>query len=365
MAIIKCPECGRQISDKAPVCPNCGVEISGKITTCPECGEVYFTEKNECPNCHGNTNNATESDNKNDLDNNRQDKTKKKSGGKTIFAVSFVIALLICGIGFYMYKDAKDTRENEEYAYAMRSQDPTVLQSYLDTYKDAPIAHRDSINVRLQAIKELDKEWTNAVASNSRHAIEEYINKHPDTPYKQEAMHKLDSLDWELCRMADTAEAYQTYLDKHNDGDHYEEAQEGLKKANSKNVSQEERLIINNVFHNFFTSINSHDEYGLTSTVADNLTLLDKEYATKSDVVELMRKLYKDDVDGMTWHLDKNYNINKREIGDNMYEYQVVFSAVQDVRYKSGDKRTNKYRINAMVDPEGKISEFKMTKIVE
>lgn len=30
MAIIKCPECGRQISDKAPTCPSCGVEIAGK-----------------------------------------------------------------------------------------------------------------------------------------------------------------------------------------------------------------------------------------------------------------------------------------------------------------------------------------------
>ena len=35
MAIIKCPECGRQISDKAPTCPSCGVEIAGKITKCP------------------------------------------------------------------------------------------------------------------------------------------------------------------------------------------------------------------------------------------------------------------------------------------------------------------------------------------
>ena len=42
MAIIKCPECGHQISDKAPVCPSCGVEIAGKVIKCPNCGEVYF-----------------------------------------------------------------------------------------------------------------------------------------------------------------------------------------------------------------------------------------------------------------------------------------------------------------------------------
>ena len=52
MAIIKCPECGHQISDKAPVCPNCGVEIAGKVTQCPNCGEIYFRNEDSCPNCH-------------------------------------------------------------------------------------------------------------------------------------------------------------------------------------------------------------------------------------------------------------------------------------------------------------------------
>lgn len=27
MALIKCPECGKQISDKAEVCPHCGMEV--------------------------------------------------------------------------------------------------------------------------------------------------------------------------------------------------------------------------------------------------------------------------------------------------------------------------------------------------
>lgn len=29
MALIKCPECGKQISDRAASCPNCGCPISG------------------------------------------------------------------------------------------------------------------------------------------------------------------------------------------------------------------------------------------------------------------------------------------------------------------------------------------------
>ena len=52
MALIKCPECGHQISDKAPVCPSCGVEIAGKIVRCPNCGEIHFISDGICPNCH-------------------------------------------------------------------------------------------------------------------------------------------------------------------------------------------------------------------------------------------------------------------------------------------------------------------------
>ena len=50
--IIKCPECGHQVSDKAPVCPSCGVEIAGHIIKCSHCGELYLKEETSCPNCH-------------------------------------------------------------------------------------------------------------------------------------------------------------------------------------------------------------------------------------------------------------------------------------------------------------------------
>lgn len=50
--IIKCPECGHQVSDKAPVCPSCGVEIAGHIIKCSNCGELYLKEDAACPNCH-------------------------------------------------------------------------------------------------------------------------------------------------------------------------------------------------------------------------------------------------------------------------------------------------------------------------
>ena len=44
MALIKCPECGKQISDQAEACPKCGCPIEPK-TYCPECKKEISTDE--------------------------------------------------------------------------------------------------------------------------------------------------------------------------------------------------------------------------------------------------------------------------------------------------------------------------------
>lgn len=58
MALIKCPECGKEISDAAESCPNCGYPIKGQQeiykSTCEPCNshkkallpEAYFDKVN-------------------------------------------------------------------------------------------------------------------------------------------------------------------------------------------------------------------------------------------------------------------------------------------------------------------------------
>ena len=72
MAIIKCPECGHPVSDKAPTCPNCGVEIAGKVNV-----------------------NAPQQNIKENINTPKSDKPKPKKGINRVLIVSFVIALII------------------------------------------------------------------------------------------------------------------------------------------------------------------------------------------------------------------------------------------------------------------------------
>lgn len=224
MAIIKCPECGHPVSDKAPTCPTCGVEIAGKITTCTNCGTAYFSNLNMCPNCHcpnprsvatpsvpttqkGATTPPVptiqpgtvippipESPAAN------EDKKEKKKSNRTILICSFIFALIVCGTLFYFYHNANEQQEEEAYEYAMQSNNPDVLQSYLDTYKDADQAHIDSIMSHLNALKTIDNDWTNAMVSGSKEAIEAYLQKYPNSPHRQEAWNKIDSIDWQVAK---------------------------------------------------------------------------------------------------------------------------------------------------------------------
>ena len=54
MALIKCKECGKEISDKAEMCPNCGCPIElKKIFACEKCGTIVDDNAIFCPNCNG------------------------------------------------------------------------------------------------------------------------------------------------------------------------------------------------------------------------------------------------------------------------------------------------------------------------
>ena len=423
MAIIKCPECGHQVSDRAPLCPSCGVEIAGNIKKCSRCGEVFFRDEHLCPNCHqpvegtnlngGDEKEVKREDNndnvssnvvnqakdsepvkkdegkaKNDAvtpipvmpkrkeekkteekkenstaNDNTEESRKKKKKNITALIISFILAVLACGVLIYTYSNAKDRTENDEYAFAMKSNDPTVLQQYLDNFLDAPKAHRDSIMAHLQKFKKIDEEWDKISKSTNKEEILKYLETHPDTPNKTELTHRIDSLDWTVASKENTQASYQKYVDEHATGEHYDEAMSALNKQKAKELSPEDKQMVSRAFHNFFVSINSRNEGGLTSTVSEVMSnFLGRENASKGDVIDYMNRSYKDGVSAIVWRLKNDYRITKREVGDGKFEYYVKFTADQDVMHSESASEKNSYNITARVNPDGLISEMNMSK---
>lgn len=409
MAIIKCPECGHEISDKAPFCPSCGVAIAGKVVECPKCGKVYFSELSECPQCHykrpvadktpivenDNAVNTQETEKTTEVENvkpkevnepkevnNEQPvgvnnpeeandenlKTPRNSSRNNKIIIGAVVAIVavVIGIGCYFYYSIQSDKELQAYNYAMASNDPQVLQSYLDQYSDAPEAHLDSIQSHLDLIKKTQQDWTNVMISNSKSALEDYIAQHPDSPYKAIAIHKIDSIDWQTAQQQNTVEALELYIEQHSDGEHVEDANQMINSLNSKTIQPEERLMVNSIYGGFLKSLGDKDEEALTSFVNPLLTnFLGKTNATRSDVVTFMHKIYKSDVKSMAWKSLGDYTINKKNVGANQYEYSVAFSAIQTIVGQDDNATEVRYKITSTLNNEGRISDFNMIRLAE
>lgn len=386
--MIKCPECGHEVSDKAGTCPNCGVAIAGHVKACPMCGEIYFNNLTECPACHYGTTagdskqasaaQGTPQPERETIAGNGggappattmgggNNQTPRKRGNIAII-IGVIIIVVIIAIGFLLYNSNQHGREQSAYEQAMTSTDPQVLQSYLDTYKDAPEAHTDSIMAHLSLLRQGDQQWTNAVVSNSRSALEDYLQRNPSSPHRDEAIHKMDSLDWAQATNANTMDAYNLYVTNNPNGERIDDATNAINQLKAKTVSPDEKAAINTIFKQFFQSINSRDANGLTANVSSFMTsFLGKTDATKSDVITFMDKIYKDDITNMNWHVNNDYKIDKKEIGDNEYEYTAQFSVNELIERTDPTKeKAAKYQVKAKVDPDGKITEFNMVKILE
>ena len=52
--LVKCPDCGNQVSTKARACPKCGCPVESKSNTniqCPDCGQEVSRDKKACSKC--------------------------------------------------------------------------------------------------------------------------------------------------------------------------------------------------------------------------------------------------------------------------------------------------------------------------
>lgn len=88
MAMIKCPECGKEVSEKAPLCPNCGYPIN------PETRNIN-----------------------NDI------KESKRASGKV-----FLIMGILCWVGFFIYRlSIADDYLSEKTFYVMNGYYRTSL----------------------------------------------------------------------------------------------------------------------------------------------------------------------------------------------------------------------------------------------
>lgn len=138
MALINCPECGKEISDKAFECPKCGKKLKEKETPkkyCSECGNELNNGDAICSKCgcpvkinENSSNDSSEKEGEQcqEIEGYISETDKKKSFNikltdkKTIASCAIVLILLVGTIiyvssDYWKYSVAKGYYEKENY----------------------------------------------------------------------------------------------------------------------------------------------------------------------------------------------------------------------------------------------------------
>lgn len=112
MALIKCPECGKEVSDKAGKCPNCGYPI--EVSKSKEEHEEVDKSQIEF---EGNKNNIRE---------------KRKPNKKIIILGLCIVFVIILGTALYMVK----TADSRKYSVAQKLYEEEKFKEALQKYKE-------------------------------------------------------------------------------------------------------------------------------------------------------------------------------------------------------------------------------------
>lgn len=284
------------------------------------------------------------------------------------YIIAFCISLLLVGGGvgaYFLLGQKGDSQEVKEYEYAMKSSDHSVLEHYLNTYTDAPREHRDSVQTRLTVMNNEIKDWHNAEIENTIYAYQDFLKHHPNSAYVKEATHKVDSIDWAMACSVNTQSAYTTYNELHPDGEHNKEADELIRSLKACTLLEDEEVALRVVYKTFFQGLNMKSEERVRSVLCPTMSkFLGKEEASPDDAVSYIGKLWRDDVKNLNWYINNDYEITKKEIGTDEYEYSVTFTAQLKEETTRGNTET-KYRIRSVTNPDMLISEFSLHKIVE
>lgn len=108
MAMIQCPECGQEISDKAKKCIHCGKVLIEEVLPkkyCSECGKEVSLEAVECPYCGC----PLEDDEK-------EIKKNVKKGKKVIIPLAIIAVVVAAAIAVFSFIGS-NLNEDEQLAY--------------------------------------------------------------------------------------------------------------------------------------------------------------------------------------------------------------------------------------------------------
>lgn len=313
MALINCPNCNNQISDKARKCPSCGIEFtyhnepsnipstnfsyggdrvapksveeSNYVLTLEYLDKNKFTEANETVEelLSTNPNNAVYTNLKQKIIKKQEEYTMKKRRSKKTTIKIVILLLFTTSIFTYFYLEEKawDNVYNKKSFIA--------AQDYLKNFPLAP--HRTEAKKFITEFKTLDdQEWMNAINIRTVQSITEYKYRNPEGQHIDEAEKTLESLLWEsITKHEDNMENnIATYKKEFPNGIHIYD----VNKIQQDMLNSDELDKVNQVIQDYFNQITNNNFEGLLPIFANTISYQKSKYISKMAAINIIRSWF-------------------------------------------------------------------------
>lgn len=148
MAMIKCPECGQEISEKAKKCIHCGkvfIDDKPKTKICSECGKEVPIDATECSFCGCPLDDESTDLQDSEIKDNKTNPKPKNNVMKIVIPIAIVVIVAIIGIVIYnvkvikpknTYNEAVSLLEKGKYEEANELFDTITGYSDVDTIQE-------------------------------------------------------------------------------------------------------------------------------------------------------------------------------------------------------------------------------------
>jgi hypothetical protein len=150
------------------------------------------------------------------------------------------------------------------------------------------------MGVFLAGCDRTETDWMQAKQANTIPAYTEFLAKHSQGPFADEAKKAIDEIQWQAAKASDTVEAISSYLYKHPHGIHVVDANariEELDWAAAQHTSNSEA---------FRAFLSKHRESRFAADAKEQLAKVEFERLSKSGSVSELKE-YVHDFEGTTW----------------------------------------------------------------
>ena len=277
-----------------------------------------------------------------------------------IIALCILIPAAVAG-GFYFYLNQQ---VSEQEAYELLNNNETIedYENYLNRYPSSH--HADEVRERLQKLRTMYGDWQRIANSSYASDFERFRENYPQSLLVKQCELKIDSRDWETAKKLNTPEALADYMEKHPDGRYAQDASQVQNTLEKSIVTPEERSQISSAFHGFFQAFGENDNASLFTYITPTMTqFLSKKNATKADVGDIINRTYSSDIENCSFVVNDDYQIKKAVDEQGNTTYTVSFSVDQHIERTGEGKTFGSYTVNATLNGEMKISSLTMKEI--